>query len=81
LSIQPWQLKELETKGAFDYYELMDGFIVFHFRKLNSNEEKTIHLDLKADIPGMFAAPASSVYLYYNNEVIDWERGTAILVK
>ena len=81
LSLQPWQLKELEKKGVFDYYELIDGFIVFHFRKLNKSEEKIIHLDLKADISGKFNAPASSAYLYYNSTVIDWEKGTEILVK
>ena len=81
LSLQPWQLKELNDKEAFDYYELMDGFIVFHYRGLYANAEKVIHLDLKADISGIYEASASSAYLYYSDEVKDWARGVSVKVE
>ena len=72
LSLQPWQLKELQEKNAFDYYELMNGYIVFHFIQMTANERKVIHLDLKADIPGKYEAPASSAYLYYALDKKSW---------
>jgi len=78
LTLQPWQLKALQEKNAFDYYELLDGQIIFHFLSLAANEEKTIHLDLKADIAGKFTASASSAYLYYDNEWVKWESGLEV---
>jgi len=72
LSPQPWQLKEIQEKGLIDYYEVMDDRVVFYFEALTANETKTIHLDLKADIPGTFEASPSCAYLYYENDVIDW---------
>lgn len=79
LSVQPWQLKELQEKGLFDYYELTDDYVIFYYRFFEAAEEKVIHLDLKADIPGRYAAPASSAYLYYDNEWKDW--GAALEVE
>ncbi len=72
LSLQPWQLKELQEKKVFDYYELFEGYVVFHYEQLKANESKIVHLDLKADIPGDYEAPASSAFLYYTNEHKVW---------
>ncbi|MCP4443429.1 MAG: hypothetical protein GY810_31385 [Aureispira sp.] len=72
LSLQPWQLKEMQEKKVFDYYELFDGYVVFHYEQMKPNETKTINLDLKADIPGQYEAPASSAFLYYTNEHKVW---------
>jgi hypothetical protein len=72
LSLQPWQLKELQEKKVVDYYELFDGYIVFHYEQLEPNETKIVHLDLKADVPGSYEAPASSAFLYYTNEHKVW---------
>ncbi len=66
LSLQLWQLKEMQERNVFDYYEIMDGYIVFHYRGMEGNATKTIHLDLKADIPGTYESPASSGFLYYS---------------
>lgn len=81
LSPQPWQLKELLEKKQVAYYEIYGSYIVFYFREMAPNMVKTIHLDLKADVPGLYRAPASSAYLYYTSEHKDWEAGTEILVK
>ena len=78
LSIQPWQLKELMDKKVVDYYELMDGYIVFHYRELATDATKIIHLDLKADVSGQYEAPASCAYLYYTNELVDWAKGLEV---
>jgi uncharacterized protein YfaS (alpha-2-macroglobulin family) len=72
LSLQPWQLKELQEKKVVDYYELFDGYIVFHYEQLEPNETKIVQLDLKADVPGSYEAPASSAFLYYTNEHKVW---------
>lgn len=71
-SAQPWQLKELQEKGSIDFYEVVGNNIACYFRDLAPNEEKQINLDLKAEIPGEFDAPAACAYLYYTNENKVW---------
>jgi TonB family protein len=72
LTAQPWQLKELLDKKAFDFYEVIGNNLVFYYRQMKPSEERIINLDLKADIAGSFDAPASSAYLYYTDELKDW---------
>ncbi|MFK8105415.1 MAG: carboxypeptidase regulatory-like domain-containing protein [Saprospiraceae bacterium] len=72
LSLQSWQLKEIQDKAMADYYELFDGKLVLHFINLMPAAIKKIGLDLKADIPGTYNAYASSAYLYYDNEAVYW---------
>ncbi len=72
LSAQPWQLKELQEKGKIGFYEITDNYVIFYFRDMAPNAEHTISLDLKAEVPGQFEAPASSGYLYYTNEYKCW---------
>ncbi|MEZ4953615.1 MAG: alpha-2-macroglobulin family protein [Saprospiraceae bacterium] len=74
LGIQPWQVKEMQEKNLFDFYEIKNGYVVFYFREMGGGEIKNIHLDLKAEIPGEFEAPASSAYLYYANDAIVWDK-------
>ncbi len=73
LTAQPWQLKELLDKEIVDFYEVIGNNVVFYYRQMAPSESKTIHLDLKAEMPGEFDAPASSGYLYYTNEFKDWD--------
>lgn len=70
---QPWQLKELQEKQVVDFYELIGNNVVCYYRDLAPNETKQINLDLKAEIPGSYEAPASSAYLYYTNENKVWK--------
>lgn len=74
LSAQPWQLKELQEKGIIDFYETTPNYVVCYFRDMAPNETCEIHLDLKAEIPGFYEAPASSAYLYYTAEFKDWKQ-------
>lgn len=71
-SAQPWQLKELQEKGVVDFYEVIGSNIACYYRDLAPGEEKMINLDLKAELPGEYDAPASSAYLYYTNEHKAW---------
>ncbi|MEM9820459.1 MAG: hypothetical protein AAF985_05285, partial [Bacteroidota bacterium] len=81
LSVQAWQLKELQERGVFDFYELFDGYLVFHYRGLPASAEKVISLDLKAELPGTYEAPASVAYLYYTNENQVWTKPEKIDVR
>ena len=71
-SAQPWQLKEMQEKGVIDFYEIIDNNMACYYRDLAPNEQKQINLDLKAEIPGEYDAPASSAYLYYTSEHKNW---------
>lgn len=81
LSAQPWQLKELQEKGTIGFYEITDNYVVFYFRDMAPNAAHTINLDLKAEVPGSFEAPASSGYLYYTNEYKCWSSTGKITIK
>jgi len=71
-SAQPWQLKEMQEKGTIDFYEIIGNNIACYYRDLAPGEQKQINLDLKAEIPGEYNAPASSAYLYYTSENKAW---------
>ena len=74
LTLQAWQLKKLVDEKQCDFYELWDGYAVFHFERLNPNESRQLALDLRADIAGIFEAPASQAFLYYQNEQRVWSK-------
>ena len=62
----------MQEKKVFDYYEIKGNNIAIYYRGLGANAIKEINLDLKAEIPGEFEAPASCAYLYYTNEFKTW---------
>ena len=78
LSAQPWQLKKMQEEHVFDYYEIHKNYVVFYYRELGPNTRKTINLDLKAEMPGVYSSPASCTYLYYTNEFKDWHQAGSI---
>lgn len=72
LTPQAWQLKELQERQVFDYYEIKGNTLALYYRGMAPRGLKTIALDLKAEIPGTYEAPAASAYLYYTNELKTW---------
>ncbi|MCC6722996.1 MAG: carboxypeptidase regulatory-like domain-containing protein [Saprospiraceae bacterium] len=74
LSLQPWQLKQMQERGVMDFYEIKDSYVVFYFRGMGAGEVKDLHLDLKADVPGEYEAPASAAWLYYSNDAVVWSK-------
>jgi uncharacterized protein YfaS (alpha-2-macroglobulin family) len=80
-TVQPWQLKELQEKKTFDYYEIKGNNIAIYYRCMAPNAVKEINLDLKAEMPGEYDAPASSAYLYYTNELKTWSGVDKITIK
>ncbi|GAB4341354.1 MAG: hypothetical protein OHK0038_21050 [Flammeovirgaceae bacterium] len=81
LSLQPWQLKELQDKQVFDFYEIKGNRLAIYYRQMKPSEVKEINLDLKADIPGVYEGSASSAYLYYTNEFKHWTNGLKVEVR
>lgn len=71
-SAQPWQLKEMQEKGVFDFYEIRDNNLICYYRQMKPSEKREINLDLKAEVPGIYDAPASAAYLYYTPEHKNW---------
>jgi alpha-2-macroglobulin-like protein len=80
LAFQPWQLKEIMEKNQAAYYEIFDNYLVFYWMGFASNETKTISLDLKAEIPGIYKSKASTTYLYYTPEYKSWNDGVEVKV-
>ena len=81
LSVQPWQLKEMQEKKVFDFYETSGGKLVLYYRQMDPNGTRTINLDLKADVPGTYTGAASVAYLYYTSEHKNWVEGNSITVE
>jgi TonB family protein len=80
LSVQPWQLKEIQEKNVVDYFEMHENYLVFHYREMPPGGFKSINLDLKAELPGTYEAPAGRTYLYYNDEYKHWTSGEKIKI-
>lgn len=80
-TVQPWQLKELQEKQVFDYYEILGNNIAIYYRGMGPKAVKEINLDLKAEMPGEYDAPASSAYLYYTNEYKTWCGTDKLIIK
>ncbi|MFL5752329.1 MAG: MG2 domain-containing protein [Bacteroidia bacterium] len=80
-TVQPWQLKEMQEKKVFDYYEISGNSIAVYYRCMAPNAVKEINLDLKAEMPGEYDAPASSAYLYYTNEFKTWGGADHVTIK
>ena len=68
-------------KGKVDFYEITDNFVIFYYRDMAPGKVHKINLDLKAELPGVFEAPASSGYLYYTNEHKCWTSTGKVTIK
>jgi hypothetical protein len=80
LSLQPWQLKQMQERGVMDFYEIKDSYVIFYFRGMEAGEVKNLNLDLKADVPGEYEAPASAAWLYYSNDAVTWSKPERIRI-
>ena len=77
---QTWQLKELRDKGAIDFYETRPREVILYWRALPPSAKKDVDLNLLAQVPGTYEAPASSAYLYYTAEDKAWTQPVAITI-
>ncbi len=81
LSVQAWQLKEMQERQEMAFYEIFEDQLVFYYDDLAAQAQHTIRLDLKADIPGTYEAPASKVYEYYQNEWQAWSEPEVVVIR
>ena len=72
LRYQDWQLKELREKGEIAFFETRPREVILYLRQLAPSEQRTLSLDLVAELPGRYTGPASRAYLYYTNEHKTW---------
>jgi uncharacterized protein YfaS (alpha-2-macroglobulin family) len=72
LTYQTWQLKELVDKKLIDFYETREREVILYFRSMAPRAVKRIDLELLAQVPGRYVAPASRAYLYYTDEHKVW---------
>ena len=68
-------------KQKVAYYELFDNYLVLYWMGFSPNETKTVGIDLKAEVPGIYKAKASNTYLYYTPEYRHWNEGLTVEVK
>jgi hypothetical protein len=68
LASQDWQLKKLREDTKIAFFETGAREVILYFRDLKPSEEKRIPIDLVAQVPGRYEAPATSAYLYYTAE-------------
>ncbi len=80
LSPLPWQIKELQDKKIVDYVEILGNNLVLYYRQMKPGETKTVLLDLKAEVPGIYEGAASSAYLYYSPENKVWVKGAQVKI-
>lgn len=81
LSLQSWQLKELQESRVFDYYEIINEDLVLYFKELGPKQVIEITLDLKAEVRGDFLGRASNSYLYYNDDQKYWVPGLLVKIE
>ena len=74
LTFQKWQLKKLKKQKQVDFYETNPRELILYFRGMKPKAQKDLHLDLIARVTGNFTGPASSAYVYYNNNHKHWSR-------
>ncbi|MBJ2176121.1 TonB-dependent receptor plug domain-containing protein [Aureibaculum sp. A20] len=80
-SVQSWQLQEIVDREEVAFYEIFDNYLVLYWRAFAAKENKTIQLDLKSEVAGVYQAPASTAYLYYASEYKYWIGGNKIEIK
>jgi hypothetical protein len=80
LAFQNWQLKELREKGVVAFYETHPREVILYFRQLKPDEVVKVPIDLVANVPGEYVGPASSAYLYYNNDDRAWADPIAVKI-
>jgi alpha-2-macroglobulin-like protein len=68
-------LNDLEEKMAFASFETFDNYLCQYLSTMTSNEIKEINIPLKTEKEGSFQAPASAVYLYFNNVKKEYNDG------
>lgn len=75
------QLEKLKKEGLFDYFEVNAREVVCYWRALAPSKKVELKLDLVAEIPGKYVAPASRAYLYYTAEQKQWVEPVSVEIE
>jgi len=77
---QTWQLKQLQDRGVIAHFETRPREVTLYWDGIKPDETHEIALDLVAEVPGTFTAPASSAYPYYDDQAKAWVAGTKVQI-
>ncbi|MEQ1566094.1 MAG: hypothetical protein ABMA64_10690, partial [Myxococcota bacterium] len=80
LRVEEWQLRTLRDRGEVAFVETRPREVTLYWEALGPGERRALALDLVAEIPGRFTAPASSVYPYYTSDARRWAEGVGVRV-
>lgn len=80
LTHQSWQLKELVESKQIAFYETGPREVILYFRDLAPSATRDVPIELVANVPGTYTAPASSAYLYYTNDQKVWAAPARVTV-
>jgi hypothetical protein len=75
------QLKALTAAGTVDHWELLGRELVFYWRGLAPRQAVLLAVDLIADVPGEYRAPAGRAYLYYHPQAKHWVNPLAVRIR
>ncbi|MFK7927895.1 MAG: MG2 domain-containing protein [Myxococcota bacterium] len=80
LQAQAWQLEQLQERGEIAFFETRDREVTLYWDGIKPNQVHEVKLDLVATVPGVFTAPASSAYPYYNDDEKAWSAGSKVTI-
>jgi hypothetical protein len=80
LAFQDWQLRKLKESGVLATFETGPREVVAYFDAFAAGDSRTLELDLVAEIPGTYTAPASSAYAYYSDADVRWVPGQTVTI-
>lgn len=80
LTLIPEQLKILQEKKVFDYYEIKGDKLILYYAEMGPNETRIIPLAFQALIPGKYYSSPAFCYLYYNPEQAFYLESKAVII-
>jgi len=74
------QLKELVNMKVIDYYEVINRYVVIYMREMGPGEVLKFKIDVTATIPGLYVGEASCIYLYYTDDMKNWNEPLSVKI-
>ncbi len=81
LQPQTWQLEQLVERGEVAFFEVRPREVTLYWDGIAKDEVHEVKLDLVAEVPGVFTAPASSAFPYYDDSYKAWADGAKIRIE
>jgi hypothetical protein len=80
LEVRVDQLKELVKSGQIAAYEIRGREVILYWRDMPASSTVKIPLSVVAAVPGTYTGPASRAYLYYTDELKQWQPGMQVTI-